>query len=142
MHYLAAIDTVHTAAALCDYLGDRVDADDEVLAVTVHDADAENGTAVEGGQASDAERDRQEALNVIGVRLAVPEVETLERRGDPAEEILAAATDRAIDEILLGARAGTPDASERARTVGSTAAAVLAAADRPVVVLPSAAPSS
>lgn len=142
MHYLAAIDTVHTAAALCDYLGDRVDADDEVLAVTVHEADAQNGTAVEGGQASDADRDRQEALNVISVRLAVPAVETLERRGDPAEEILATANDRAVDEILLGVRAGTPETPGGAGGVGSTAEAVLSAADRPVVVLPSAAPPS
>ncbi|GAB3685402.1 hypothetical protein GCM10028857_15860 [Salinarchaeum chitinilyticum] len=130
MRYLAAVDTVHTAAALCDYLDERADGADEVVAVAVHepsDGDADPDAPAD-------ERDGQEALNVIGVRLALPDVETVQRRGDAATELLAVASERDVDEIVLGRRAGTPAAS--ADGLGATADAVLADADRPVVVLP------
>lgn len=129
MRVLAAVDTVHTAAGLCDYLDDRLGIDDEVLAVTVlppHDA----------GDASDVERDRREALNVADVRLVLPDVEQIERRGDPATDLRTVADDRDVAEIVLAAGAGTPDATE---TTGSTVQAVLADATRPVVVVPRAA---
>jgi len=131
MKFLAAVDTVHTAAAVSDYLGDRAGAEDEVVFVAVYDDGETSGTA------DDLERDRREALNVATVRLAVPTVETVERRGSPAEEILAVAADRNVDEILLGIRSGTPEAGDG---LGSTAAAVLAGGDRPVVVLPDTGP--
>lgn len=177
MRSLAAVDTVHTAAAVSDYLGGRLGADDEVIAVTVHETDAGPAPAEAA-----AERDGQEALNVIGVRLAVPDVEPVERRGDVATELLDAVSTFAVDEIVLGRRAGTPEpaagtneegmneertndaetneagtngegtnetgTNEDPRSVatngeptgaelGATATAVLARADRPVVVLPS-----
>ncbi|WP_248515039.1 universal stress protein [Salinarchaeum laminariae] len=164
MRYLAAVDTVHTAAAVSDYLGRRLGVDDEVVAVTVHatesDAAGEDAGAVDASTAdtadaatptgfavdSTAERDGLEALNVIGVRLAVPEVDTVERLGDVAAELLDAASTFDVDEIVLGRRAGTMDSAEESPEaglelpegeLGSTAAAVLAGADRPVVVLPS-----
>lgn len=125
MRYLAAVDTVHTAAAICDYLQDRVGADDQVHAVAVEPpASADD---------SDAQRDREEALNVISVRLVVPTVETAERSGEPRLELLAAAEERGVDELVLGVRAGTPGTPDG---VGSTARAVLDAATRPVVVVP------
>lgn len=190
MRYLAAVDTVHTAAAICDYLQNRLADGDEVHAVTVHprvddhaegDGDAggtdgggggtddgdgggtDGGDAIgqggadaggqdaTGGGANDAagedgdgtgpgrqatatdERDRREALNVVEVRLVVPTVETGERRGAPGPELLAAAADADVDEVVVGARAGTPGTRGG---VGSTASAVLEAATRPVVVVP------
>jgi len=128
MRVLAAVDTVHTAAALCDYLGDRLDEGDEVIAVTVHPpADA-------GPKASaDAVRDRQEALNVASVRLAVPDVETVEREGEIPSQLLEAAGDHDVDELVLGARAGTPGTPSG---VGEIAQAVLSGAALPVVVVP------
>lgn len=143
MRYLAAVDTVHTAAALCDYLGDRAGAEDEVVFLAVHEAvEGDGGREGDGasdasGESDDADRDRREALNVAEVRLAVPAVETVERRGAPAEEILAAAADRDVDEVLLGVRGGTPEAGDG---VGSTATAVLTDAERPVVVVPDTGP--
>lgn len=130
MRYLAAVDTVHTAAALSDYLDERVDAEDEVVAVTVHESARES---VADDSPAD-ERDGQEALNVIGVRLAVPAVETVERRGDAATELLDVASGFGVNEIVVGRRAGTRDAP--ASGLGSTAETVLVDAERPVVVLP------
>lgn len=156
MRYLAAVDTVHTAAAICDYLQGRVREADEVHAVAVHppptaeatddgeDADARDegpddrehgGGRQAPGSAGPAgsERDRQEALNVVSVRLLAPAVETGERTGAPARELLAAAEERAVDELVVGDRSGTPGAPEG---VGSTARAVLERASAPVVVVP------
>lgn len=119
MRFLVATDSVHTTASACDYLGTRATPDDEVVVLTVDG---------EGGQ-----RDGGDALNVATVRLVEPAVETTRREGAPAEEILAAATEYEADEIVVGARGGTPGAET---AVGSTARAVLAAADVPVVVVP------
>lgn len=121
MRVLAATDTVHTAASICDYLEPRVGAEDTVLAV---------GVAPAG---SEAARDCAEAFTVVRVRLPAPEIETAIRDGDPAEALIEAATAHDVDEIVLGARGGT---TASAADLGSTARGVLSAADRPVVVLP------
>jgi nucleotide-binding universal stress UspA family protein len=115
--FLLATDSVHTTAAACDYLAGRL-ADDDAVRVL----------AVVGGGLD--ERDAGDALNVAPARLPGAGTET--REGDPAGEILAAA--EGVDELLLGARSGDPQA--RAEGLGSTAAAVLAEAPCPVVVLP------
>lgn len=128
MRVLAAVDTVHTAAALCDYLDDRLDAEDTVVATTVHPPESAGPTA-----SDQAVRDREEALNVLEVRLPLPTVESVERTGEPAPELLAAAEEQDVDELLLGVRAGTPGTPDG---VGGTAEAVLAEATRPVVVVP------
>lgn len=172
MRTLAAVDTVHTAAAICDYLGDRLDDADEVVAVSVvperADADSTDHSRAVATQApgSDADRDGREALNVTSVRLVGIDVSTELRRGDPAAELLAAAAEHDVDEIAIGARAGLPDVEDGAGStgadgpdstaadgaessatdapesspagLGSTATAVLAGADHPVVVLPAA----
>lgn len=71
-------------------------------------------------------RDAADALNVATVHL--PGAARTERReGDPAAAILDAAAKREVDEIVLVA-AGVGE-------VGSTTRSVLAAADRPVVVV-------
>lgn len=119
MRYLAAVDTVHTAATACDYLGGRVDDGDAVRVLAVRDDPTE-------------QRDRQEALNVAAVRLVTPRAETEQRDGDPVETILAVAAEIDADEIVMGARAGLPDADV---DVGTTTRGVLAQSDRPVVVL-------
>ncbi|MFB6106085.1 MAG: universal stress protein [Halobacteriaceae archaeon] len=115
--FLLATDSVHTTAAALDYLEDRADVD-AVVAVAVTDPAAP--------------RDAADALNVVGARLTGVAVDRVERSGDPGPEILAAAADADVDEILIGAHGGDPGAEG----VGSTARQVLAAADRPVVVVP------
>lgn len=117
--FLLATDSVHTTAAACDYLVGRLDAGDEVLALSV----------VEPG--SD-DRDAGDALNVATARLAgVATVELETTEGSPVEAILDAATD--ADELVLGARSGRPGTDV---DLGSTARGVLARAAVPAVVVP------
>lgn len=119
MRVLLATASVHTTAAACDYLGARLDDADAVVAVTV----AGDGPA----------RDGEDALNVVRVRLPGPRVETERLTGNPGEEILAAAVEHEVDEIVIGARSGAPGADPG---IGNTARHVLANAGRPVVVVP------
>ena len=119
-HVLVATDSVHTTAAAADYLETRVGPDDRVTVLAV----AEPG----------ADRDAGDALNVAGVRLgALTDLETVTRSGPVAEAILAAVAERSVDELVIGARAGHPEAEPG---LGGTARAILAAAPVPVVVLP------
>ncbi|MGQ3413599.1 universal stress protein [Natrinema sp. LN54] len=121
MQYLVGTGSVHTTAAICDYLGDRVTDDDAVIAVAV----ADDATA---------RRDGEEALNVAPVRLAAAgDVETELRSGTPAEALLEAAAEFAVDEIVIGTHSGDPDA---AHELGSTARRLLTDSSRPVVVVP------
>lgn len=122
MRFCLGVDSVHTAAAACDYLSARATEDDVVVGVGVVPPDDPT-----------AERDVAEALNVLPVRLPTLAVETDRREGDPAAELLAAAADHGADELLVGVRGGDPDATA---DVGATTRAVLTDADRPVVVLP------
>ncbi len=120
MQYLLGVDSVHTAAAICDYLGERTTAGDAVAAVAV----APPGDAT-------ARRDTEEALNVLGVRLTG--VDTELRTGEPAAELLAAAAAVDADELVVGSRSGEPGAETG---LGSTVRRLLERADRPVVVVP------
>ncbi|TMT86850.1 universal stress protein [Haloterrigena sp. H1] len=123
MRYLAGTDSVHTTAAICDYLDDRATADDAVTVIAVAPSDDPT-----------ARRDAGEALNVATVRLAaVGDVETERRSGTPADVLCEAAADYDADELVIGTHGGGPDAT---REVGSSARRLLAAADRPVVVVP------
>ena len=115
--FLLATDSVHATAAGCDYLGGRLDPDDSVMALAV----------VEGADDAEA-RDVADALNVVDVRLSGA-VDAERREGDPAEAILAAATEHDVEEIVLVS-------SVESSGTGSTIQAVLADADRPVVVVP------
>ena len=123
MHYLVGADSVHTTAAACDYLEERVTTEDAVTVIAVASPDDPT-----------ERRDAEEALNVARVRLFdVGELETTVREGDPADELLEAAAEFDADELVIGARGGRPGATA---DVGETARAVLARADRPVVVVP------
>ncbi len=123
MHYLVGTDSVHTTAAICDYLEERATTDNTVSVVAVAPADDPT-----------ARRDADEALNVATVRLAaVGDVETERRSGTPADVLCEAAVDCDADEIVIGAHGGGPGAT---RDLGSSARRLLAAADRPVVVVP------
>mgnify|MGYP000439187067 CR=1 FL=1 len=137
MRYLLATDSVHTTAAACDYLQDRAGSDDHIRVVHVQsDADEQDSSSPGSRARQDAgdARDGREALNVATVRLgAVADVETEQRSGAPAAELLAAAAEVDADEIVLGVRGGDPGAES---AVGSTTRAVLGEADRPVVVVP------
>ena len=120
MRYLVATDSVHTSAAACDYLEERI-----------ADGDAVVGVAV--AAAPEEERDRREALNVLRVRLPGADVGTELRHGDTAAELRDAVADRAADELLVGPRRGDPDADP---ALGDTARSLLAEPPVPVVVVP------
>ncbi|WP_256393459.1 universal stress protein [Natronoarchaeum rubrum] len=138
MRYLLATDSVHTTAAACDYLQERAGPDDGVRVVHVQadtgERDSSSPRSTSSREDAGDARDGREALNVATVRLgAVTEVETEQRSGSPAVELLAAAAEFDADEIVLGVHGGEPGAES---AVGSTARAVLGDADRPVVVVP------
>lgn len=121
MQYLLGTDSVHTTAAICDYLGDRITTDDAVTAIAVADD-------------MTTRRDGEEALNVAPVRLAAAgDVETELRSGTPAETLLEAAAEFDVDEIVIGTHSGNPDSIGG---LGSTAQQLLADAGCPVVVVP------
>jgi nucleotide-binding universal stress UspA family protein len=113
--------SVHTTAAACDYLTARLGAGDTVVVLTVREAGLER-------------RDAGDAANVARTRLFEPSVETHTREGEPAREIRDAATDHDVDEIVIGPHRGHPQTA--GEPPGSTARALLAALDRPVVVVP------
>jgi len=117
--YLVAMASVHVTAAAADYLDGRLDPDDSVVVVAVAEPDA-------------PERDVHDAANVARARLAAsaPTVEV--REGDPVSELRAAIADHDPDVVVIGPNAGTADAAG----LGTTARAILARADRPVVVVP------
>ncbi|WP_226011447.1 universal stress protein [Halomicrobium salinisoli] len=117
--YLVATSSVHVTAAAADYLQGRLDPDDDVTVVAVREPDALN-------------RDAGDAANVARSRLAAAAPEVDVRDGDPTEEVLAAVEESDPDEVVVGANRGTEDAEG----VGSTAQALLADLDRPVVVVP------
>lgn len=119
--FLVATDSVHTSAAACDYLADRLRPDDHVTAVTVHEGGAER-------------RDGGDALNVVAARLGATasiSVETLE--GEPVAAVSDVLDGEQIDEAVVGARRGAPGAESH---VGTTARAIVLGADVPVVVVP------
>lgn len=121
MHYLVATDSVHTTAAACDYLDDRLEGPDtdSVTVLTVTDG---------------ATRDAGDAANVARARLAGrATLETRSRDGDPTEAILETVTDTGADVLVLGPRSGAPGSEAE---LGSTARAVLARSPVPTVVVP------
>lgn len=126
--YVVATDHVDTSARLCDYLGDRVGADDAIHAINSHP----------GGDDTDSRdvRDGEEALNVIRSRLGgVASVEThqLVRGNEPHEDALGLAREVDADELVIGIRQRSPSAKI---VFGSTAQRILRETDRPVVTVP------
>ncbi|MFB6165232.1 MAG: universal stress protein [Haloarculaceae archaeon] len=117
--FLVATASVHTTAAACDYLGERVGPDDTVVVVSVTESGMDP-------------RDAGDATNVARTRLVEPTVETLTREGRPSEVIQALVAERGVGEVLIGARRGEPGASG----LGATAADLLVSLDVPVVVVP------
>jgi len=126
--FLLATGSVDASAVLCDYLADRLDADDVVHAVN----------SQVGGDGTDAEavRDGEAALNVASVRLtALADVETHQfvRGNEPHVDVFECAADVDADEILLALRRRSPTGK---LLFGSVAQKVLLNADRPVVSVP------
>lgn len=138
MQYLVGTDSVHTTAAVCDYLEGRATAEDTVTVVGVVAADGDGGDpgSAEGtghGSAEPTRRDLEEAMNVASVRLfGVGTVETDLLEGDSVTALRDRAAADDVDEIVIGPRRGSPDADG----VGSTCRGLLENADRPVVVVP------
>jgi nucleotide-binding universal stress UspA family protein len=123
MDTLVATASVHTTAAACDYLGDRLDEDDTVTLLTVEEGDDDAAMG----------RDAGDATNVARTRLPAPDIETLTRSGEPAAVIRKVASKRGVDEVIIGQTRGDP---ERAGAPpGSTARALVADPPVPVVVV-------
>ncbi|MFQ3320229.1 MAG: nucleotide-binding universal stress UspA family protein [Natronomonas sp.] len=116
--YLVATASAPTTEAACEYLSDKLEADDEVYVLTVDVQEETN--------------DREAALDTAQVRLTdLVEVRTIRRSGVPAREIVNFARENEVDEIIMGpARAGGIS------TIGSTTRAVLNKMDKPVFVVP------
>lgn len=126
--YLVATDHVDTSARLCDYLIDRVDADDDVHAVNSLPGEDETDT-------KDV-RDGEEALNVIFSRLGgftTVETRQLVRGNEAHEDVLQEAEEIDADELVIGIRQRRPAAN---MVFGSTAQRILRRSDRPIVAVP------
>ncbi len=125
--FVVATDSVHTSAALCDYLFDRVDEDDTVYAInSIHDEDAD----------PEAIRDGKDALNAVASRLAAVttvETEQFSRGNVPAEDILSFSETVDADEIVLGVRKPSPT---NKAAIGGVSEQVLLHSDRPMAVVP------
>ncbi|WP_254767430.1 universal stress protein [Salinilacihabitans rarus] len=122
MHYLVGTDSVHATAAVCDYLAERATAADAVTVVGLAPPDDPG-----------PRRDAEDALNVARGRLGgVGDLATDVRTGDPAAAVLEAAAERDPDEVVVPG----PGGPDEAGADGALAAAVVAEADRPVVVAP------
>lgn len=134
--YLLATASVHTTAAAADYLGPRLDADDEVLVLTV-------------AEPALAERDAGDAANVARSRLLPATVEVVQRDDDPTDGIRDVLAARDVDVLVIGSRRGDlagaddgddwDDGADPHDRVGSTARALLGSVAVPVVVVPLAA---
>jgi nucleotide-binding universal stress UspA family protein len=118
--FLLATASVHTTAAACDYLQERVGPDDTVVVLAVTEPPVD-------------ERDAGDAVNVARTRLVEPTVETSIREGDPSEVIQSVVTERGVDEVVIGPRRGDPETTPG---LGGTAADLLVSLDVPVVVVP------
>lgn len=118
MRYVTGVDSVHTAASVCDYLQERLSENDELVVVAVDE---------------DGSRDAADAANVVQARLLEGTIRIEPRDGDPGAEIrdVAAAEDAA--EVVIGAHRGAPGCGP---AVGDTARRLLRELDRPVVVVP------
>ncbi|MFD1586569.1 universal stress protein [Halorientalis brevis] len=118
--FLVATASVHTTAAVCDYLNERVTPDDTVLVVSVTEAGMD-------------QRDAGDATNVARTRLVDPAVETITEEGRPSDTVQELVAERGVDEVLIGPRRGDPDAEPG---LGGTAADLIVSLDVPVVVVP------
>lgn len=118
---LVASASVHTTAAACDYLHGTLDADDEVLIVTVDEPDL-------------AGRDSGDAFNVARTRLIAPTVFRRDGEGEPASVIRQIAEEEAVDELVIGPQRGNLDIAGDAP--GSTTRSLTSDPPCPVVVVP------
>lgn len=117
--YLLATSSVHVTAAAADYLEDRREPSDDVVAVGVREPDA-------------ATRDVGDAINVARSRLAAAAPTAEIRDGEPTAQLLDAVAEHDPDVVIVGANAGTAGASG----LGSTAETLITELQRPVVVVP------
>lgn len=129
--YLVATNSVDTSAALCDYLQDRLTADDVVHAVnSLRGGDDTSPTDV---------REGEDALNVVNSRLlgeATVETHQFIRGSAPHEDLLAYAEEVDADELVLGIRKRNPTSKV---VFGSTAQEILLNGNLPMVAVPLAA---
>ncbi|MFC6989326.1 universal stress protein [Haloplanus sp. GCM10025708] len=128
MKYVVGTDSVHASAELCDYLEDRVTAEDTVYAVN----------SLRGGNdtSSDDVCDGEEALDAIDSRLGTEttvETHQIVRGNAPADDLLAFADEHDADEFVIGVRKRSPTAKV---VFGSTAQELLLNANVPVAVVP------
>lgn len=125
---LIATTSVHTTAAACDYLENRVEESDTVYVLTVL---TETVT----------QRDAGDAANVARTRLFEPAIEPIQKEAaetaksdsDVAGTIHEVAAECGIDEIIVGTTRGSPE--HAGEPPGSTVRRLLGLSSRPVVVI-------
>lgn len=126
--YVVGTNSVHTSAALCDYLQTRVGDGDTVVAIN----------SLRGGDSTSSEdvRDGEDALNAIASRLGercAVETHQYVRNNAPQTDLLTAVEEFDADELVIGIRKRNPTAKV---VFGSTAQQVLLNADVPMAVVP------
>ncbi|MWG33662.1 universal stress protein [Halomarina oriensis] len=124
--FVVATKNVETSERINDYLVGRLTDGDRVYVVN----------SQEGGDDSEAGDIRMgtEAIDALTENITVPvETHQFVRGNDPAEDILAAATEYDADEICIAIRKRNPTGKI---VFGSTAQDLLLSTDRPVVAVP------
>ncbi|MFB6235439.1 MAG: universal stress protein [Halopenitus sp.] len=126
--FLVPTNSVDSSAAACDYLSDRLDEGDSVVAVN----------SLVGGDETSAEavRDGKEALNVVDVRLSgIASVDTHQfvRGNEPAEDVLKACEEFDPEELVISIRDRSPTGKA---VFGSVSQQLLLNTERPVVSVP------
>jgi nucleotide-binding universal stress UspA family protein len=126
--YVVGTNSVHTTAALCDYLETRVGGEDTVVVVN----------SLEGGDdtSSRGVRDGEDALNAATARLGgrcTVETHQYVRGNAPHVDLLETVDETDADELVVGVRKRNPTAKV---VFGSTARAILLHTDVPTVAVP------
>ncbi len=93
--FLLVTDSVHTSAALCDYLDSRLTVDDRVVALGL--------VGTEAAATPEDRRDRRDALNAVAVRLAgcaTVDTDLVAVDTDRPATLRTECVDRGVDELV------------------------------------------
>lgn len=113
--FVLKAETVHAAAAICDYLDTRALEEFDVWVVS---------------RSETADRDLADIENVLQVRLAPSgDIHTIHRQGEPGELIPEVASEIGADEIILPYERGSALPDEHISAIGANT-------DRPIILVP------
>lgn len=126
--FLACTNGESVSKKVGDYLAERVEDDDVVLALN----------SLPGGEDTTTDEARAGKAAARALLDRLPEANRgedhqLVRGNDPSDDVLAFAEERAVDEIVIGIRKRNPTGKV---VFGSTAQRILLNSTRPVVAVP------